>query len=108
MFKSVTPLNILFFILDQAVIYSFCENCRTLLICFVSFATIFLTTGAITNILGKAIGQAMLKACIQLLTKLRENPVKIVVSTPDISNAMSTDMKKANNKWECLGLIFII
>ena len=32
MFKSVTPLNRLFFILDQAVIYSFCENCRTLLI----------------------------------------------------------------------------
>ena len=61
-----------------------------------------------TKMLGKAIGQAMIKACIHRLAKLRENPVKIAVSTPDMSNAMSTDIKNANNKFEYLALIFMI
>ena len=61
-----------------------------------------------TKILGKAIGQAMIKACSHRLTKLCENPVKIAVSTPDMSNAMSTDIKNANNKFEYLALIFMV
>ena len=61
-----------------------------------------------TKILGKAIGQAMTKACIHRLTKLWENPVKIVVSTPDMSNAMSADIKNVNNKFEYLTLIFMV
>ena len=64
--------------------------------------------GAMTKILGNAIGQAMTKACIHRLAKLRENSIKIAVSTPDMSNAMSTDIKNANNKFEYLALIFMI
>ena len=54
-----------------------------------------------SKMLGKAIGQAMTKACIHRLIKLSENPVKIIVSTPDINNAMSADTKNAINKFEC-------
>ena len=61
-----------------------------------------------TKMLGKAIGQAMTKACNHQQAKLREKPVKIAVITPDRSNAMSTDIKNANNKFEYLALIRMI
>ena len=61
-----------------------------------------------TKMLGKATSQAMTKAYIHRLAKLRENPVKIAVSTPGMSNAMSTDIKNANNKFEYLSLIIMI
>jgi hypothetical protein len=74
----------------------------------VSLATIFLTGGAINKILGNAIGQASANECSHCAIKFGVKPKCIAVSTPDISSAISSDIKNANNRFECLALIFMI
>lgn len=61
-----------------------------------------------TKIDGKAIGQAWIKPFPQWVKNCALIPVKTKVSTPDISDAMSSDIKKANSKALYFFGIFIV